>query len=350
MKKFLPPSVATLLIAGVMTTACSDNDKTDGPGIPKPGETGVRITVVDNSIETRAYIGTEPTEAGETQLASTLSVYVYDKNGAFEHQEAALPLDPLTLKTDIFKVPDGEKYFYIFSNGQTTPVSQAQNMVDMETQKIQVDFDKNRPKPAADFDAMAIGTLWRGDHNERGNLRNIEGNKYGGEPVLIRLEVGRAVAKIRLVDIQKETVPGTSPLTGSFANAAYRLRSVPVEYYLVGQLDGSGNYPPTTGLRYFSAVHNIGPGTSGTPSDKFVDYFWGPDELTPSPTTYYYAIENTTQKMTSENVNEEHLFYGNTTYIQFRIEYITGSNEVYDHTATAPTTPQANGLGANADF
>ncbi len=350
MKKNLVWSVI-LLMAGAIITSCSD-DKNDGPGIIDDGEGNVVIQVFDvkNSGGLRAFDPnvTEPAEAGESTLASSVAVFVYDQDGALDYSNLSLPVDNATGKTSKFKVPAGYKFFYVFSNSQVKDMASGSNVEDMEKQVAFIKtFDGDIPQPIAVNTAFSLGTLWK---KEVGF--DVQDQGYGGVPVTVGLEVGRAAAKVRLQSISKQTAPNVSPLLGNFdaANAIYRLRSVPDRYYIVGQFDESGNYPPTNGLRYISAVHEKDPGTSEIKSDAFVDYTWNRN-MNPGAGGHYYAVENTTMKMKIEGNDEENLYYGNTTYVQFRITYTPDGAELYDPaTQTAGATLATDGTFYTAIF
>ncbi|MCD8031795.1 MAG: fimbria major subunit [Bacteroides sp.] len=349
MKKFLTLSVYVLMACAIVTS-CND-DKTDAP-IPPQGEGNVQIKVSDANARTRAYDGFEQAEAGEVELADHLAVFVYDQNGSLDYQNLNLPVNAQGV-TDLFKVSEGMKYFYVFSNGDVSTLPSAAGFADLESEVLRVTFQDNRPKEITTHGAMTIGTLWRiGDVNHpHRNLFDVQPNKYGGDPNKVALRIGRTAAKIRLIEINKEQVANASPLKGIFdnVNAIYRLRSVPDKYFRVGKLDSSGDYPPTTGLRYLSAVHDIGPGSLAFPSDTYIDYFWD-ETKKPSATDHYYAVENTTKSMEIEDPLEpgEHLYYGNTTYVQFRIAYTPDASEIYS--PTVPPVLSTTGIPADGTF
>jgi len=332
MKKFLTLSVISLLIAGAVITSCSD-DKTDGPApIVTEGDGNVQLKLSNALPGLRAYNGEEPAIAGETELASTVSVYVYDESGVLDYQNPALPVNSSGL-TNTFKVSEGMKYFYIFSNGQTSTVSSGSSWDELENQVARVTFQNNRPTPIADEGSMSIGTLWRigDDTHALCNKFDVQPAGSVAQPVRAPISIGRATAKVRLTEINKESSPGASPLKGVFSpNPIYRLRSLPERYYVVGHLDESGDYPPTDGLRYISFAHDLPPGTLEVPSTSFLDYFWE-GALTPSTTTHYYAVENTTRKMEIPDPLKDgaYLYYGNTTYVQFKITYTPDASELY---------------------
>ncbi|MCD7906225.1 MAG: Mfa1 family fimbria major subunit [Clostridium sp.] len=349
MKNYLKLS-AILLATAAAFTACNNDDKVDVTSGAE-GEGNIQIKVFDAGARTRAYNGTETAVDGETELAQTLAVYVYDETGVLDVEIPSLTVNPTSGLTETFKVSEGKKYFYIFSNGQTkSPLGSGTGFDALEKQELRVTFDKGRPRPIANHEAMTIGTLWRvkapnasDPGHDLNNFFDVQPNGYGGTPVQIGLNVGRATAKIRLASISK----GDSELEGTFTDPIYRLRSVPTDYYAVGQLDDSGDYPPTTGLRYISLVHERGPGTKHQHSNDFVDYFWD-DAIAPAATTHFYAVENTTKKMESDSVKTENLYYGNTTYIQFKVVYTPGAGEVYD--PAAPTTALPGGLNTGDNF
>ncbi|MCC8174206.1 MAG: fimbria major subunit [Odoribacter sp.] len=323
MKKLLAMSVIGLGLA--MFTACN-KDKTEGPDISL-GDGNVQIKVFDANNNARAYNDTEPAVAGEIELATELSVFVYNDAGILKYENLSLPVNPSTGLTNSFKLSEGFKYFYLFSNGQATSPT-GTHWDDLEKQIARVRFENDRPIPIAVNEAMTIGTLWRGRGANPENRWDIQGNGYGGNPVQVEMKVGRATAKIRLAGVNKETSPTVSPLKGTFSDAIYRLRAIPERYYVVGQLDDSDRYPPTTGLKYISAVHELGPGSDSIPSDAFVDYTW--DGNVAPGNTHFYAVENTTKKIDHVGSNIPNLYYGNTTYVQMRITYLPDASEVFD--------------------
>ncbi len=324
-------------MAGAVITSC--NNEKDGPDSEVEGN--VQIKLYDASVTTtRAYTAEEPAVQGETELADRIAVFVYDDSGTLEYQNLSLPVDAQGV-TQTFKVGTGFKYFYIFSNGQMKGADAGSNWDELEKQVAEVQFRENVPIPIAENARMVIGTLWRGDTgDDRGNRRHIVGNGYGGEPVKVGLTVGRATAKIRLNAVNKETTR-TSPLLGAFGDHSYILRSVADRYYVVGQLDDSGDYPPELGLRYISAVHDKTPGTTALPADAFYDYKWE-WARTLATGQHFYAVENTTMRQPSAN-QPANLFYGNTTFVQLKTQYTPTLAETLNPDGTPATTALATG-------
>ncbi len=332
-----------------LVASCNKEDAIGSGGSQGEGDGNVQLRIVDSNAGTKAYTGTEQAVTGEIELADQLSLFVFADPGGLEYVNQGITVDPVTRLSNIFKLNDGWKYFYLFSNADIKQIpATGTGYEELEKQQIRVTFENSRPITIAKEGAMTIGTLWRA--NDGGlfdNRKDIHG-QYIGIPQTIGLNIGRAAAKVRLASVTKQTgTANPSPLLGDFSDPSYILRSVANEYFLVGQLDNSGNYPPTTGLRYISAVHEQGPGTNAVPSHYYVDYLWA-DAKVPSNSDHFYAVENTTKKMTSQNVNVENLFYGNTTYVQLKITYAPGDGEVYD--TASPNTVLPGTLAAGTTF
>lgn len=306
--------MVAILSAGFISC---NNDDDPKPPPPPEGNVTVQLKVLDGTPTSYASTETEPPETGESTLSSQLEVFVFDVNGSFEYYQQ-LGYDSGTNLTDRFQVTAGPKYFYVFSNlpGNVPAPGQGTTRVTFE-ETIRTAVVTNLNTSISVADQFFIGTLW-------GDTVRVNGTGTLAAPENIAVSVGRIASKIRL----KETVSSASGnLKGTFADPFYRVASIPTEFYMVGQHNGltmtPPRIPPADGVQVFSAVHN-----EPANSTKFTEYLF---PTTSNIGTAYYTIENTTAADM-----QGHVYFGNTTHIQFRVKYVPDASEVYSGSTGDP--------------
>lgn len=335
-EKFKYLLMAVLVTVG-FTSCNNDNDVEDNGGqLVKGKETYAQLRIVQDSPATYGTTAEEaPITAVETDLATTLAVYIFDENGILEYVNSSLNVTSQI--TDAFKITSGFKYFYVFSNNPaiTDPVAGTHRTA-FEQQVKDVTFASNNTSITQN-NQFFIGTLW-------GKLTEVKGDKPAGTTETISLQIGRVGAKVALTEVKNDA---RGNLKGDFDNnaAEYRLRATPKKYYLVGQY--SVAMPPADGAVVVSAVHNEGPSDPAPgagpkdPNPVFVDYTWAnATNIGGANQKYYYAIENTTAKHATTN----EIYFGNTSYLQLKVKYTPDPAELRDAvTGDYNATPAGDG-------
>jgi hypothetical protein len=321
--------MAAAMTAAMFFSACKNDDASKNTPV-RGDESTVRLTIVNGTrTSTRGTTDTQAPTDVENALGQTVDVYVFDASGAFETSATGLTItagatssDPYV--SDAFKVTSGDKYFYVFANasGITAP-TKGMNRTVWEQAVQDVTFTGNVPNIATN-NAFLIGTLW-------GSTTNVAGTGTPDTPESISLSIGRVASKVNMKSITNAPVDG-SGLKGDFdtATAIYRLGSVPVKYYTVGQW--SNAMPPANGSVVTSAVDNAAAGAT-----NYKDYTWPTvsnigtvDTVTP-----FYAIENTNKA--------GQITYGTTTYMQLKIKYTPDASELLKADGTTGGTLAADG-------
>ncbi|MDR1865576.1 MAG: Mfa1 family fimbria major subunit [Bacteroidales bacterium] len=299
--KFL--TVVAVLIAGF--TSCRDREdlSKNDEGEVRGDETVVQLNIADGVI--RGYgagSNVQAPKADENKLAATIDIYVFDANGQFEYK--AVGVSP----SQAFQITAGKKYFYIFSNAPKNVKADIGDFRDkFEKQGFKDAFSATRPDIAT-ANAFFIGTLW-------GEQVQVLGNGTKTKPEVIKLKVGRIAAQVNLASV---VTTASGVIKGEFSSPAYRLRSVPDSFYLVGQWKNV--MPPAMNSDVTSAAHEEPSGTAAAPNKRFIDYkTWN------APNTPFYTVENTTKPDAKGMV-----FFGNTTYMQLRVVYTPDASTVYD--------------------
>lgn len=298
-------------------TGCKNDD--DGPNPPEPeyeGNVTVQLKLSDETPMTYAADDTEDPLNEEMTLAQELDVFVFDEaTGKFEVHKK---IGHTNNTTNQFLVTSGYKLFYVFSNFPgNLPSTSGISFQDFEKNIRETTFSNNNTS-ISEANKFFIGTLW-------GDTVLVKGSGTSSSPEIIKIPVGRIAAKIKLNAVPTNA---SGMLNGAFDSAYYRIRSIPKDFYIVGQHSGNwNNLPPGAGIQVESAVHNEGPNAA-----LFFDYAF-PDSTLVKPNAgsrnsdvkSFYAIENTTK---ADNQNQ--IYYGNTTYIQLKVKYEPETSEIYD--------------------
>lgn len=304
-------------------TGCKNDD--EEPQLPIPeGDVSVQLKLLDAVMTTTYAAGTdiEPPIGGESDLASNLEVFVFDSLENFEYYKQVGNNSGVT---DPFKISAGPKYFYVFSNFPgNLPVPGPNTKRENFEKNIRTTILSNNNTDISQNSNFFIGTLWQ-------DTIRVKGIGTTASPEPITVPVGRIVAKVMLTGAPSKA--GGSNLKGDFDSVYYRVKSIPSDFYIVGQYTGGlDEQPPKKlGIPVISAVH-----TEDNFSTKFTDYVF-PDSTT-TPTNVgingipYYIIENTTQP----DANGK-LYFANTTYIQVKLKYKPDiTTEVYNGSTGQP--------------
>lgn len=356
---YLIMTVMLFLVGGLIGCVDDGNDKPDGPISGKETYATFYIKLPPAS---RGASGEQVGSTEESKLQSEIVVVVFDAESnkhEYTYDDVTLtPSSQTEYKTSTIKLTSGEKYIYIFSTSNKNLIKPGMDIKSFETgivdANITVSGNNVIPANLATSDNFFIGTLW-------GDAVTVSAGGTATNPQTIGpLKIGRLASKVVLTSINKGS---SSPLKGTFVanEAEYVVRSVPTSIYLVGQYDtgteSSPNDPPgkgTNGVQVFSAVHNE-PWNDKAPNDdkqnpKFTNYEWAQSQYISTstgnakPKTGFYIVENTTA-YDQQNNNQ---YYGNTTYIQLRIQYIPDRDELWKH--DNPEEPAETGMGSNKTF
>lgn len=306
---------------------CTDSDTDVNPVAPEvEEETSVQLKLKDIKPNTYNSSETEDASESESKISENLKIYIFNALSGVLEKNEVLKFTPNPsvegeYLSDKFTMKSGKKYIYVFSNSPAVSVPASRTI--LEKNVIDAGFNANDlPAALATGDAFLIGTLW-------GDMTSV-GINTPGNVVTLPLNIGRAVSKVCLKTVSK----GTSNLLGTFTNPNFRLCSVPVEAYLVGQW--TTVKPPAVGSKIISAVHDqisTGSGPGGQ-NPKFRNYDWNNKVAVGGS---FYAVENTTR--------EDILHYGNTTYIQIEIVYTPDPTELHGKDGT-----QGGTLDPSGDF
>lgn len=305
-------------------TGCNNDDDPKPPGPDYKGDITVQLSLQDATPSTYAAgDDTEPPITGESELATTLDVFVFDTLGYYEYN-TSVSYDNGTRLTGQFLITAGVKFFYVFSNFPgNLPVTGSGMHRSVFEKNIREAVLNNNQTSISQNNQFFIGTLWA-------DTMRVLGTGTTATPEKILLDIGRIAAKIKL---NKVPTQGSGALQGAFDSAYYRVRSIPKEFYIVGQHDGDlDEIPPNhIGVQIISAVHEKAPDPA-----VFFDYLFPDSTLYPpnaggTQPLHYYTIENTTKPD-----GEGKLYYGNTTYLQLKVKYRPAQAETYDGTNGDP--------------
>lgn len=310
----------TIVILLYSFTGCKNDD--DGPYPPETeyeGDITVQLRLQDATPSMYAAGGAiENPITGESELAANLDVFVFDTLGNYEYNTSIGLVSGPNNVTQSFLVTTGAKFFYVFSHFPgNLPVAGAGMHRSVFEQNIREAILNNNQTSISQSNQFFIGTLWA-------DTVRVKGTGTKANPEEIKLDVGRIAAKIKLNKVPSQ---GSGVLLGAFDSAYYRVRSIPKEFFIVGQHDGGlAQIPPGhKGVQVKSAVHEEEPDEA-----VFFDYVF-PDSTTNAPNAggtqpmHYYTIENTT-----EPDQDGKLYYGNTTYLQLKVKYKPIPAETYD--------------------
>jgi len=330
MKTMIKYFMAASLIIGF--AACSEDKSTDGPpDNPRGKETTVILKVRDAIPGGYATNETKPPEAGESELAATLAVYIFDENGVFEYGDNALTFTGTgdTRTSAAFKVTAGFKFIYVFSN-MPSDFAAPNNTISRSTFEQQVltlaytDVAKPEQPDISKNGALAIGTLW-------GERIEVEGTGTSTTPEPVGVEIGRLVARVNMGEVP---AVGTSNLQGgAFTNGKVRLCSVPLSMYTVGQWQGTVKPPTGSNVVVKSWAHALDYNSRKQLAFATPDSFPTTSNIGTDIANAMYTIENTAEPDGSGNVT-----MGVTTYAQLEIVYTPVDAEVLDGTTGLPIT------------
>lgn len=280
-------------------------------------ESYARLTIINGTRGRAAGGATQNTEGTESNIAGTVKVVIFKApEGSFEKE---YDLNCIGGVTDQFTISPGEKYIYVFSNNPA--LSAASGYRGTYERKILQDAFATADLPDIANNDFFIGTLW-------GKSVTVDDGGTVDTPVNIPLEIGRIAAKVKLGSIKKGD---NSNMEGEFLTPEYRLGSVPRNYFLVGQHEGTIAPPQTGHGKVISAVHEESWENSSDPGKQnpvFTNYqgYKAVSQPTTPLTDFFYTIENTT-KLDQQN----HQYYGNTTYIQLKTQYEPTDAEIRSH-------------------
>lgn len=374
--------MAAIVAAGF--TACSSSEE-DPANKPKGDDTFASITVKDGTPS--AYAST-----GEAQVLSVegvntplyLKAYVYQAStGAYETKEtsgfSSDASNPGGFISKAIKVSAEQKYVYVIYDINTVitgAIESSANRVDFEKAEISAGFAASTQADQVNYlpvtpatsinptklvgtkavpDQFMMGVLWPTVVTAQAG-----GTSTAGKPLAEgQMGIGRLASKVILSSINplKGTADG---LPGTFSDYKYRLCSVPIKMFLIGQYTGGTGQPGTGGTGHLvtSAVHNDTWYTgaddnkaTGLQNLNYVTYPWDLGKtVTANPTTgvgsnpysntsnsnLLFAVENTTapDKNPGANGTLDALYYGNTTYMQLTCKYTPAASEVLNNDGT----------------
>lgn len=337
-----------LATVGLLWTGCSNESEELVPN-PNP-ETGeksyVSLTIKNGATTRSSENATEETEGFEAAItvADGLKVIVFNANGTLDTNApnggVALTNTSGTYVSDKFEVTSGTKYFFVFANDAANKIvapTSAMTMTEFMEKTIAVALNAAHPTELTNGGSkFLLGSLW-------GVPTTAPAGGTDTSPKHISLEIGRLSSKVKLATL--DYTNKDADLKGTFADAKFRLGTIPKAINFVGMHEGTSLPTAAAGVVVTSAVHNA---SAWNDTDETNYYRFN----TVSPSTpsvsgewpaaqaaggFFYAVENTS----GNGVDMQR--YGNTSFIQFETVYTPDATEIYDPaTLTAYTGTLTN--------